>query len=426
MKFIADLHVHSRFSVATSKDMDLPHIHHWAQLKGIQVLATGDCTHPKWFQEIQEQLVPTGNGLFALSPDYDFSKRNGVPQSCRSEVRFVLSAEISTIYKKNGKVRKVHHLLLLPDVDTASRLNAKLDRIGNIRSDGRPILGLDSRDLVELALEVSPEILFIPAHAWTPHFSVLGAKSGFNSVEDCYGDLTGHIFAIETGLSSDPPMNWRISGLDGFALVSNSDAHSPSKLGRNANLFDCEVSFAGIARALHTRRGLSGTLDMYPQEGKYHYDGHRPCGRSMSPEETIQSRYLCPDCNAKVTVGVMHRVAELADRPAGYRPSGSPVCKHIVPVIEVLSEVMEKGVNTQPVQRLYMDLLNRLGPELHILLETSLPLLREHGSELIAEAILRVRDGRLHISPGYDGVFGKIRIFDAEDRAKYSKQLSLF
>jgi len=426
MKFIADLHVHSRFSIATSKEMDLPHIHHWAQLKGIDVLGTGDCTHPKWFQEMQEQLNPLDNGLFSLFSDHTLSETNDVPQSCRSEVRFVLSAEISTIYKKNGKVRKVHHLLLLPDMDTASKLNVKLDRIGNIRSDGRPILGLDSRDLLEMALDVSPEILFIPAHAWTPHFSVLGAKSGFNSVDECYEDLTDRIFAIETGLSSDPPMNWRVSGLDGFALVSNSDAHSPSKLGRNANLFDCDVSFSGIAKALSTGKGLSGTLDMYPQEGKYHYDGHRPCGRSMNPEETIQSQYLCPDCNAKVTVGVLHRVTELADRPEGYRPSGSPACKHIVPLNEVLSEVTGKGVNTRTVQRLYMDLLERLGPELDILLETPLPLLREHGSELIAEAIQRMRDGRVRITPGYDGVFGKIRIFDTEDRAKHSRQLSFF
>ena len=426
MKFIADLHVHSRFSIATSKEMDLPHIHHWTQLKGIQVVATGDCTHPKWFLEIQEQLKPLGNGLFSLSSDYDLSRTNGLPQSCRSDVLFVLSAEISTIYKKNGKVRKVHHLLLLPDLDTASKLNAKLDRIGNIKSDGRPILGLDSRDLLEIALDVSPEILFIPAHAWTPHFSVLGAKSGFNAVDECYEDLTEHIFAIETGLSSDPPMNWRVSNLDGFVLLSNSDAHSPSKLGRNANRFDCEVSFAGIAEALKTGKGLSGTLDMHPQEGKYHYDGHRPCGRSMSPEETIQSQYLCPDCNAKVTVGVMHRVTELADRPAGYRPSGSPACTHIVPLTEVLSEVTGKGVNTKTVQRLYMDLLDHLGPELEILLETPLPLVEEHGSELIAEAILRMRDGRVNVTPGYDGVFGKIRIFDAEDRAKHSRQLRLF
>ncbi len=426
MSFIADLHVHSRFSVATSKDMDLPHLHQWAGIKGISLMATGDVTHPTWCREIHESLVPLDCGLFELKPECRLSAEEIGTRVDTGSVHFILSAEISTIYKKGGKVRKVHHLLLLPDLESVSRLNDALERIGNIRSDGRPILGLDSKDLLEIALGVSERILFIPAHAWTPHFSVLGAKSGFDSIEECFEDLTPHIHAVETGLSSDPPMNWRVSALDDYRLLSNSDAHSPSKLGRNANVMETEFSFDGVSRAVMLGEGLLGTLDMYPEEGKYHYDGHRACGRRMSPAETVAHGYRCPDCNALVTVGVMHRVEALADRPAGYEPKGAPSCTHIIPLIEVLSEVLKAGVNTKKVRNVYFDLIRRLGPELFILLEAPLELLEKEGSELIAEGIRRMRCGEVNVTPGYDGEFGKVRLFDPGERSRILKQTSLF
>jgi DNA helicase-2/ATP-dependent DNA helicase PcrA len=426
MPFVADLHVHSRFSVATSKDMDLPHLHQWAGIKGISLVATGDVTHPVWFREISESLVPLDCGLFELKPElHAADEEPGIPTKPGS-VRFILSAEISTIYKKNGKVRKVHHLLLLPDLETAARLNDALGRIGNIRSDGRPILGLDSKDLLEIVLGASEEILFIPAHAWTPHFSVLGAKSGFNSIEECFEDLTPYIHAVETGLSSDPPMNWRVSLLDSFRLLSNSDAHSPSKLARNANVMETELSFQGVSEAVRNGKGFLGTLDMYPEEGKYHYDGHRACGRRMSPEETVAHDYRCPDCNALVTVGVMHRVEELADRPNGYRPENAARCTHIIPLVEILSEIMKVGVNSKKVKNAYFDLIRRVGPELFILLDAPRDLLEKEGSDLIAEGIRRMRAGEVQVTPGYDGEFGRVKLFEAGDRSRILKQATLF
>ena len=317
MRFIADLHVHSHYSRATSKDMCPEGIWKWAQLKGIQVIATGDFTHAGWLKELDEKLEPSGNGLFRLRKKF---QSNDVPDSCKADVSFILSAEISCIYSKNNRTRKVHSVILAPDFAAAERLNLALSKIGNLKSDGRPILGLDAKKLLQITLDASPEALLIPAHAWTPHFSVFGAASGFDSLEECYEELTPHIFAIETGLSSDPLMNWQLSALDGITLVSNSDAHSAAKIGREANILDTEVSYPAIIEAIKTGQGFVGTIEFFPEEGKYHYDGHRDCGVSMTPKETIQYDYLCPMCNKKVTIGVMHRVEKLADREHGYRP----------------------------------------------------------------------------------------------------------
>ncbi len=294
VEFIADLHIHSYLSRATAKNLDLEHLNLWAQLKGIAVVGTGDFTHPQWFSELSEKLEPAEDGLFKLRPEFAAATAHSVPSRCAGPVRFALSAEISSIYKKGGKTRKVHNVVFVPTLDVAERIRVRLERIGNIASDGRPILGLDAKDLLEIVLEASEDAVLIPAHIWTPWFSVLGSKSGFDSLEECFDDLTGHIFAVETGLSSDPTMNWRVSSLDGLTLISNSDAHSPANLGREANLFDTEVSYPSIMEALRTGdpKRFLGTLEFFAEEGKYHFDGHRKCGVRLSPVETMRRIYL--------------------------------------------------------------------------------------------------------------------------------------
>ncbi|MCK4985387.1 MAG: DNA helicase, partial [Desulfobacterales bacterium] len=316
MKFIADLHVHSKFSRATAKNLDLENLYIAAQLKGITVVGTGDFTYPAWFDEISEKLVAAEPGLFKLKDELARQCDTQVPPSCRSTVRFILTTEISNIYKKNGKTRKNHNLVFAPDLDIARKFNAKLDKIGNIKSDGRPILGLDARNLLETLLETSERAFLVPAHIWTPWFSVLGSKSGFDSIEECFDDLTPHIFAAETGLSSDPAMNWRVSSLDDLTLVSNSDAHSPLNLGREANVFDTELSYSAIKTALKTGdpKQFLGTFEFYPEEGKYHIDGHRTCKISFWPATTIKHDGRCPACGKPLTLGVLYRVEELADR----------------------------------------------------------------------------------------------------------------
>lgn len=313
MPFYADLHVHSKYSRATSKDADLEGMAVWAQRKGIAVVGTGDFTHPAWFAELQEKLEPAEPGLFRLRPEIERAVEERVPGSCRRPVRFMLEVEISTIYKKGERTRKIHHLIYAPDLDTASRFRDRLAHIGNIESDGRPILGLDSRDLLEVTLESGPDAYLVPAHIWTPWFAVLGSKSGFDAVEECYGDLADHIFAVETGLSSDPPMNWRVGSLDRYRLVSNSDAHSPPKLGREACVFDTELDYFRMRRALETGEGYGGTVEFFPEEGKYHLDGHRSCGVRLTPVETRTLDGVCPQCGKPVTVGVLSRVDDLAE-----------------------------------------------------------------------------------------------------------------
>jgi len=407
MRFIADLHIHSRFSRATSPDMSLENLWKWAQIKGISVIGTGDFTHPKWHDEIKEKLDASDNNLFKIKDNNDYS----VPESCGGEVSFMLTAEVSCIYSKNGKVRKVHSLIFAPDLAAVSKINTALAGIGNIASDGRPILGLDAKKLLKIVMDISEDALVVPAHAWTPHFSVLGANSGFDSIEECYEELTDHIYAIETGLSSDPAMNWRLSPLDKITLISNSDAHSPAKLGREANIFDTELSYESITHAIKTREGFLGTIEFFPQEGKYHNDGHTACGVSLSPQETIKHKYLCPICGKKVTIGVMHRVQKLADRENGFRPEGALPFSSIIPLQEIIGETMKVGVNSKAVNRTYFNLLEKLGSEFRILLDTPLDAIDKAGSPLLSEAIARMRSGNVHIAPGFDGTYGKVKIF---------------
>jgi uncharacterized protein (TIGR00375 family) len=420
MRFIADLHVHSHYSRATSKDMSPEGIWKWAQLKGVTVIGTGDFTHPQWLKELQKKLGPAGNGLFTLRKKY---QPDGVPDSCKADVYFILSAEISCIYRKNEKTRKVHAVVLSPDLASAARLNASLSKIGNLKSDGRPILGLDAKELLRLTLDASPDNLFIPAHAWTPHFSVFGAVSGFDTLEECFDELTPHIYAIETGLSSDPAMNRRLSALDRITLVSNSDAHSAPKIGREANIFDTEISYPAMMDAIKTRKGFSGTIEFFPEEGKYHNDGHRACGVSLLPSETIRHDYLCPVCGKKVTVGVLHRVEKLADREEG-RLAGAQPYFSIIPLPEIIAEGLECGVNTKKVNALFFSVLEKLGSEFSILMEAPLDEIERAGPPFLREAIARVRSGNVHIAPGYDGEYGKVRIFEEAERKKFKLQMN--
>jgi len=422
MRFLADLHIHSRYSRATSKDMSPEGIGKWAQLKGIRVVGTGDFTHPQWFQELEEKLEPAGTGLFTLKKEFPAVD---VPDSCKADVSFLLSAEISCIYSKGGRTRKVHALVLAPDFEAAGRINAALGSIGNLSSDGRPILGLDAKELLRIVLEASPDALFIPAHAWTPHFSVFGSASGFDSLEECFEELTPHIHAIETGLSSDPPMNWRLSALDGLTLISNSDAHSPSKIGREATIFDRSISYGSIRDAIRTRKGFIGTVEFFPEEGKYHYDGHKACGVSLSPVETRKRGETCPLCLKKVTVGVMNRVDRLADREEGYRPDGAPIFHSLIPLQELIAETLKVGPTSKKVARAYHALLEQLGSEHAILMDSPLDDIEAAGSPLLREAIARMRAGNVRIVPGYDGEYGKVRTFVDTERneAKWQMQL---
>lgn len=428
-QFVADLHIHSHYSRATSKDLDLEHLAQWAQCKGVQVVATGDIAHPGWLAELQSKLQPAEEGLFCLKPEVAAPIQATVPAACQAPVRFLLGGEVSNIYKKNGAVRKIHHLIFMPSLAAVERLQARLEKIGNIRADGRPILGLDSRDLLEIVLETDPQGYLIPAHIWTPWFALLGSKSGFDSIEECFDDLTPHIFALETGLSADPAMCWRISGLDGYTLVSNSDAHSPPKLAREASLFATEYSYAALFDALKTgdpQRYL-GTLEFFPEEGKYHFDGHRACGIRWHPQTSLAHDDRCTVCGKPVTVGVMHRVECLADRPEGFQPARSHPYRNLVPLPEVLSAVHGTGAGSKRVQEQYQDLLAKLGAELYILLDAPLEELERTGGTLLAEGIRRVRAGTLTIEAGYDGEYGIIKLFDARERVSLAApQLGLF
>ncbi|MRG91417.1 UvrD-helicase domain-containing protein [Polyangium spumosum] len=415
MRYHADLHVHSRYSRATSSDCDLFHLAWWARRKGIAVVGTGDFTHPAWRAELQRQLVPAEPGLFRLTPELERAVDARLEGPCRGPVRFMLSVEISTIYKKGERVRKVHHLVYVPDFEAAERFVAALARVGNLSADGRPILGLDSRHLLEMVLASSPGSFLVPAHIWTPWFSVLGSKAGFDAVEECYGDLAPHVFALETGLSSDPAMNWRLSRLDRYRLVSSSDAHSPPKLGRETTVFDGPVDYFSLRRALETGEGFVGTLEFFPEEGKYHLDGHRACGVRLEPSETLARGELCPTCGRPVTVGVLHRVETLADRDEGYRPENAADFRSVVPLPEVLAELARVGPSSQVVEQSYRGLLSRLGPELFILEEAPLEDITRAGSSLLSEGIARMRAGQVIREAGYDGEYGRIRLFSPDE-----------
>jgi len=409
MKIIGDLHIHSRFSMATSKEGTPENLDFWARKKGISLIGTGDFTHPAWRAELRERLIPEGNGLYRLKEEYvkeESRKFSG------EGTRFVVSGEISSIYKKNGKTRKVHNVILLPSLEAADAMAQCLEKIGNIHSDGRPILGLDSHDLLEMMLDVCPEGILIPAHIWTPHFSVLGAKSGFDSVEECFEELTPYVHALETGLSSDPAMNWRISGLDRYQLVSNSDAHSPSRLGREANLLDIDCSYEGLYQAIQTGKGLEGTVEFFPEEGKYHFDGHRKCGVSLSPTEAERLGGICPVCGKKLTMGVDHRVEQLADREEGFVKEDGKKYESLVPLPEVISACMGYSTASKKVQGCFEQMLQKLGTEFDILRNVPAEDIKSCAGERIAEGIENVRTGHVKRIPGYDGEYGKIELFD--------------
>ncbi|MCP4106226.1 MAG: UvrD-helicase domain-containing protein [Desulfobacteraceae bacterium] len=428
MKYTADLHLHSKYSRATAKNLDLENLYTAAQLKGITLIGTGDFTHPAWFSEIKEKLVPAEPGLFELKPELAEKYDIRVPESCRREIRFILQCEISNIYKKNDKTRKNHNIIFMPDLDAALRFNSRLDAIGNIKSDGRPILGLDTKKLLEILLECSGESFLVPAHIWTPWFSVLGSKSGFDSLEECFEDLLPEIFAAETGLSSDPPMNWRVSVLDNVTLISNSDAHSPLNMGRNANLFDTELSFFALKSALKNGDPdqCLGTVDMYPEEGKYHFDGHRKCNVCLNPEESMANSNICPVCKKPLTIGVLYRVEELADRLVGDKPERGLPFFHIIPLAEILSEILSVGPNTKKVRKHYDTAIETIGPEMDILLTSPTDTIEKAGIPLLDLAIERMRTEKIHISPGYDGEYGKITLFEPEEKEKLLGQQSLF
>ena len=417
MPWYADLHIHSRYSRATSKQCDVPNLALWARRKGLRVVATGDFTHPRWREELQRDLEPAEPGLFRLRPDVRVWVDGQLPPALVGDTRFLLQVEIATIYKKGERTRKVHHCVYMPDLDAVQRFVARLERVGNLHSDGRPILGLDSRDLLEIVLEASDQAFLIPAHVWTPWFAALGSRSGFDSIEDCYGDLSPHIFAIETGLSSDPAMNWRVSKLDRFRLVSCSDAHSPSKLARNATCFEGELDWFGLRSALAGGPGYAGSVEFYPDEGKYHLDGHRKCGVCLAPARTRELNGLCPVCGKPLTVGVLHRVEELADRPpdSTFRPPNAGPVRSLVPLPSILSEIMGVGPQSKRVQRTYLELLARLGPELGILTECPLEDLAQRGSPLLVQAVERLRDGQVIREGGYDGEYGRVRLFEEHE-----------
>jgi len=429
MKFIADLHIHSHYSIATSKELIPEYLDYWAKIKGITVVGTGDFTHPGWTDELKEKLVPAEPGLYKLRSDLskDRELQSLIPEP--PEVRFLLTAEISNIYKKNGKVRKVHNVLFAPDFYTVDKVQHELSRLKfNITSDGRPILGMDSKDLLELCLNVSEEIFFVPAHIWTPWFSVLGAKSGFDTVEECFEELSEHIYAVETGLSSNPPMNWMCSFLDKYVLMANSDAHSPEKLGRNANIFNTDLSYYSITEALKSGDPgkCLGTIDMFPQEGKYHYAGHRKCKVCLDPVETLKNRELCPVCGKKVTMGVMNRVTQLSDRDdVSEKPNQLPFYQ-LIPLKEILSEIHDVGPNTKKVTQVYNALIKKAGSEFNILHNDPLEEIRYEGYENIYEAVKRMRNGNIYIQEGYDGEYGRIKVFGENEQKDIKMQDSLF
>ena len=409
MKMIGDLHIHSRFSMATSREGTPENLDFWARKKGISLIGTGDFTHPVWREELKERLVSEGNGLYRLRDAYVKEESRKFPGE---GTRFVVSGEISSIYKKNGKTRKVHNVILLPSLEAADTMAQRLEKIGNIHSDGRPILGLDSHDLLEMMLDVCPDGILIPAHIWTPHFSVLGAKSGFDSVEECFEELTPYVHALETGLSSDPAMNWRISKLDRYQLVSNSDAHSPSKLGREANLLDIDCSYEGLYQAIQTGKGLEGTVEFFPEEGKYHFDGHRKCGVSLSPVEAERLGGICPVCGKKLTMGVDHRVEQLADREEGFVKKDGKKYESLVPLPEVVAACMGYSTASKKVQGCFEQMMQTLGTEFDILRNVPAEDIKSCAGERIAEGIENVRTGNVKRIPGYDGEYGKIQLFD--------------
>lgn len=421
MRFIADFHLHSKYSRATSRDMDLKNLDKWAKIKGIKVLGTGDFTHPEWLKSLKEKLEPAEPGLFKL-------------KSSNNDIRFILTTEISCIYSKKEKVRKIHIIIFAPSFEVVDKINVQLGWVGNLKSDGRPILGLDAKELAKIVLDASPDCLIVPAHIWTPWFSIFGSKSGFNSIEECFEEYSKYIFAGETGLSSDPAMNWRLSALDKITLISNSDSHSPRKIGREANVFEGnELSYPAIIEAIKKTNSpkpktcnLIYTVEFYPEEGKYHFDGHRLCGIKLSPRETKKYNGICPVCGKLLTIGVLNRIGQLADREEGFQPEGAAPFKNLVPLEEIVADIVGQGVGTKEVVKEYNNLIEKLGSEFNILLDASEKELKKATLPEIAEGIIKVREGKVFKQAGYDGVYGKIKIFYQEEEKNLSKQETLF
>lgn len=408
MNFIGDFHIHSNYSLATSIELAPEYLDYYARLKGIRVVGTGDFTHPEWLAEVSEKLEPAEEGLFRLKKEYSIPL--DIPGT--EDVRFILTTEISSIYKQGGKVRKIHNIIFAPGFDAARSLQDKMVKKGfNITSDGRPIIGMDARNLLDMALSCSDRVFFVPAHIWTPWFSLLGEKSGFDSVEECFGDLAGNIYAVETGLSTDPPMNRICSILDRYTLIANSDAHSPEKLGRNANLFNTGLSYNEIIHAMMTGdpEKFKGTIDFFPQEGKYHYDGHRKCNVCWDPLETIKNMAICPVCRKPVVTGVLNRVAQLADRNISGFEKMLPFIS-LIPLKELLSNLENTAPGSKKVDRIYRQLLHSLGPELRILTDIPFPEIEKVAGENLARAIQRMRNRQVTVSCGYDGEYGRVDV----------------
>ncbi|MFH1841189.1 MAG: endonuclease Q family protein [Candidatus Nealsonbacteria bacterium] len=419
MKFFADFHIHSKYSRATSKDMDLESLNKWAKIKGLRVLGTGDFTHPEWFKNLKEKLEPAEPGLFKLKGN----------SASIEETRFILTTEISCIYSKNNRVRKVHIIVFAPSFEAVDKITAHLGWIGNLKADGRPILGLDAKELAKIVLTASEDCLVIPAHLWTPWFGIFGSKSGFDSIEECFEDFSKYIFAVETGLSSDPAMNWRLSALDKISLISNSDSHSPSKVGREANAFDLEfLSYHSIVQAIKSKdlNNFLHTIEFFPEEGKYHYDGHRSCNMSLNPQESKKYNNICPVCGKNLTIGVLSRVEELADRKEGEKPEGVVPFKKLIPLAEIIADALGMTTASKQVAEEYNNLIKKFGSEFNVLLDVSQKDLEYAALPEIAEGIVRVREGKVFIEPGYDGVYGKVRIFSAGEQKKITKQKTLF
>ncbi|MCK4474052.1 DNA helicase UvrD [Candidatus Parcubacteria bacterium] len=422
MKFIGDFHIHSKYSRATSPQTDLENLDKWAKIKGIDVLGTGDFTHPEWFQELKEKLEPAEPGLFKL-------------KNSDSKTRFVLTSEISCIYSKGGSVRKIHIVVFAPSLEIVEKINTQLAWIGNLKSDGRPILGLDAKELAKIVLNISQDCFIVPAHCMTPWFGIFGSKSGFDSIEECFEDYSKYIYALETGLSADPEMLWRIPDGRKLTLISNSDAHSPAKLGREANVFEGqELSYNSIIQAIKDGGDpnpanllkLIYTIEFFPQEGKYHFDGHRDCEISLSPEETKKYNGICPRCGRPLTVGVLNRIEKLADKEQGFKPEKAVPFKSLVPLPEIIADVLGVGSGTKQVEEQYKNLIEKFENEFKILLDVSQQDLETATLSEVAEGIIKVRQGEVNIEPGYDGVFGKIRIFSKQEPKTLSKQNTLF
>jgi len=415
MRFVADFHLHSKYSRATSKNMDLESLDEWAKIKGIKILGTGDFTHPEWFKNLKEKLEPAFDGLYKL-------------KNKQESTLFLLTTEISCIYQKKGRLRKIHLIVFSPSLEISEKIDVHLDLIGNLKSDGRPILGLDAKELLKIILNVSEECLIVPAHIWTPWFSLFGSRSGFDSIEECFDEYSKYIYAGETGLSSDPAMNWRLSALDKITLISNSDSHSPSRIGREANVFDTEPSYLAITKAIKEKnpQQFLFTVEFFPEEGKYHYDGHRMCKVSLSPKESKKYNNLCPVCGRPLTIGVLNRVENLADRPEGFKPDITIPFKSLVPLDEIIADAVGQTTGTKKVNSEYKNLINNFGDEFKVLLEISLENLAKVTLPGIAEGILKVREGKVYIEPGYDGVYGKIKILSPGEEKILIKQKTLF